>query len=231
MSMLAIIPARGGSKGIPGKNVIDINGNPLIAYTIAPALMVKQEGYLDDVIVSTDDKQIAEVSREYGASVPFMRPQEIAGDTSRSVDLMIHAYDFYKERGTLYDSIILLQPTSPLRTAEDIRKSINIFAESGAKSLISCYKEESIHEYGLYHREGDRAIAINKDHNLGMRRQDMPELYVRNGAIYIVKTDYMVSKRNVFDEKPAMYVMPKERSVNIDVMGDVELTRSFLSNS
>lgn len=228
MRILGIIPARGGSKGVPRKNIIDIQGKPLIAYSIEPALKAKNKGIIDELIVSTDDEEIAEISRNLGVEVPFLRPVELSGDKSKSVDLMIHAYNFYSDMNVVYDAVLLLQPTSPLRTADDIDEAVHIFKSTGATSLISCYREESIHEFGLYHKSGDWAVALNKEHNLGTRRQDMPELFVRNGAIYLVRTDYMLCEHNVFDEKPAMYVMPKERSINIDTMKEIVEVRSIL---
>ena len=229
MKVLAIIPARGGSKGVPRKNIIDIKGKPLINYTIDAGLAAKAAGVIDEMVVSTDDEEIAEVSRAAGASVPFMRPDYLSSDTAKSVDAMIHAYEFYKERGEEYDTILLLQPTTPLRTAEDIAEALRIYEESGATSLISCYKEEYICDLVSYHKDGDKAIALNPKHNGGGRRQELPDLYVRNGAIYITSVAQMIDNHRVFDDVPAMYVMPKDRSVNIDCMDDVEMLRWKLS--
>lgn len=227
MKILTIIPARGGSKGIPRKNIIDVCGKPLIAYTIEPALKAKETGIIDEVIVSTDDDEIVGIAREYGASVPFLRPEELSGDKAKSVDLMIHAYNFFCLKDILFDSILLLQPTSPLRTFDDIEKAVSIFKNTDAISLISCYKA-NIHEYGLYYKAGDRAVGLNTKHNQGIRRQEIEDLYVRNGAFFLVKSDYMIKEKNPFDDKPAMYVMPYERSVNIDTMEDIELARNYL---
>lgn len=224
MKILAIIPARGGSKGVPRKNIIDICGKPLIAYSIEPALQAKKRGIIDEIIVSTDDQEIADISKELGASVPFFRPEELSNDKAKSVDLMIHAYCFFEEREKTYDTIMLLQPTSPLRTRNDIESSISLYQKLGATSLISCYKE-SIHETGLYHKDGEWAKPLSLAHNEGLRRQDISDLYVRNGAIFIVDVEYMLSEKKVFDDRPAMYVMPKERSINIDTMSDIEQVR------
>ncbi len=225
MPVLALIPARGGSKGIPRKNILDIAGRPLIAWSIEAGLGAMEKGYVDKVIVSTDDEEIAEVSRKYGAEVPFMRPEYLAADTSKSVDVMIHAYEFYKEQGIVYDTIVLLQPTTPLRTPEDIGAALEIYRNSPAKSLITCYKEEYICDLVAYHKDGDKAVPLHEGHNKGMRRQELEPWYVRNGAIYITDSDYMLAEKKVFDDVPAMYVMSRENSVNLDTMDDVELLR------
>lgn len=225
---LAVISARGGSKGIPHKNIIDIVGKPLIAYSIEAGIEAMNQGVIDKLIVSTDDVEIAEVSKKYGAEVPFMRPQELASDQAKSIDLMIHAVDFYKEKGVEYDDIILLQPTTPMRTSQDIIKSFEIYEKANADSLVSCYKEEYICDLVSYYREGDRAIPINPKHNGGVRRQELPDLYVRNGAIYISNISFMRKENKIFGGNMVMYEMPKERSVNLDTYYDVELARFLI---
>lgn len=229
MKVLAVIPARGGSKGVPHKNILDINGMPLIGYSIEVGLAAKEKGYVDEVIVSTDDEEIANISRNMGGNVPFLRPDYLSNDTAKSVDVMIHAYEFYVNQGIEYDTILLLQPTTPLRSVEDIKSALEIYEKTSAKSLISCYREEYICDLVSYHKDGDMAIALNENHNSGVRRQELPDVYVRNGAIYITSVDYMLKERKVFDEKPAMYVMAKDKSVNIDCMDDVEMLRWKLS--
>lgn len=229
MKVLAIIPARGGSKGVPHKNIIPICGKPLIGYTIKPALEALKLRVIDKLIVSTDDEEIANVSKTLGAEVPFMRPDYLSSDTAKSVDVMIHAVDFYKEQGFDYDTVLLLQPTAPLRSVEDIVESLRLFEKQGTTSLISCYKEEYISDAVTYYKEGNLAIALNPNHNKGIRRQEEKEKFVRNGAIYITTVKQMKNNHRVFDDVPAMYVMPKERSVNIDTIDDVELLEWRLS--
>ena len=229
MKILGIIPARGGSKGIPRKNIIDINGKPLINYTIEAGLQAKEQGIIDELIVSTDDKEIYSIAEKTGVHMPFLRPKELGSDKTKSVDVIIHALEFLKEKHQIYDAVMLLQPTTPLRTVEDIKNSVELFSSEKSTSLISCYKEEYICDMVTYHKEGKQAIACNKFHNAGKRRQDLPDLYVRNGAIYIANTDFLLSSHLVFDNVPLMYVMPKERSVNIDCMDDVEMLRWKLS--
>ena len=229
MKVLAIIPARGGSKGVPRKNIIEIKEKPLICYSIEAGLDAKKRGLIDELVVSTDDEEIANISRKAGADVPFMRPDYLSNDTAKSVDAMIHAYQFYLENGREFDTILLLQPTTPLRTVDDIENALGIYETRQVSSLISCYKEEYVCDLVSYHKEGDMAIALNEKHNGGGRRQDLPDLYVRNGAIYITSVEQMIKNHRVFDDVPAMYVMPKERSINIDCMDDVEMLRWKLS--
>lgn len=229
MKVLAIIPARGGSKGVPHKNIIPICGKPLIGYTIEPALEALKLGVIDKLIVSTDDEEIATASKNLGAEVPFIRPDYLSSDTAKSVDVMIHAVDFYKEQGIDYDTVLLLQPTAPLRSVEDIVESLKLFEKQGTTSLISCYKEEYISDAVTYYKDGDLAIALNPNHNKGIRRQEEKEKFVRNGAIYITTVKQMKDNHRVFDDVPALYVMPKERSVNIDTIDDVELLEWRLS--
>lgn len=225
---LAIIPARGGSKGIPGKNIYPVAGKPLIYYTIHAARQALEKGAVDKLIVSTDSEQIAETARQYGAEVPFLRPKELAGDKSKSADLMIHAIKFYESQGERFDDIILLQPTSPLRICEDIVGAAALYDRLSCDSLVSCYKEESVSEYNSYHMQGYIGIPVNKDHNKGKRRQDLPELFVRNGAIFITDADYLLRHELVIGDSPAIYVMPQERSLNIDTEYDMKLAEWML---
>lgn len=225
---LAIIPARGGSKGIPKKNIYMINQKPLIYYTIKEALKAEKAGAIDTVIVSTDYEEIAVISREYGASVPFLRPEYLSSDKAKSVDLMIHAVEFFEKQGQIYDDVVLLQPTSPLRKSEDICGAINLYDQGSMPTLVSCYQEESVSEYNSYYVQNNIGIPRNKDHNKGKRRQDLPELFVRNGAIYIASTKFLFEKKLVISDTPLVYVMPKERSLNIDTEYDMKLAEWML---
>lgn len=225
MAMLAVIPARGGSKGVPHKNILDINGKKLIEFSIEVGLQAKNRGLIDELIVSTDDLKIKEISEDAGASVPFIRPDYLSNDTAKTVDVLIHAVDFFKDAGKVFDDILLLQPTAPLRTVEDIQNAVEIYKTSGLTSLISCYKEEYICNLVCYYKQENKAIALDSGHNTGGRRQELPDIYVRNGAIYITSVKQMLENHRVFDDIPAMYVMPKERSVNIDSLDDVEMLK------
>ena len=228
---LAIIPARGGSKGIPKKNIYPVAGHPLIYYSIQAAKEAKEAGAVDKVIVSTDSEEIAAVARECGAEVPFIRPAELSSDKSKSADLVIHAVNFYREQGEYYDDIVLLQPTSPLRRGEDIIGAVALYDRKQGTSLVSCYREESVSEYNSYHIKDDMGVALNQDHNKGKRRQDLPELYVRNGAVYITDVQYLLAFELVISDEPVIYVMPAERSVNIDTQYDMELTEWLMERA
>ena len=220
---LAVIPARGGSKGIPKKNIKELNGKPLIAYTIEAANKAIENGALSRCVVSTDSEEIAEISRSFGAEVPFMRPDYLGGDQIKSVDVILHALEFLEEQGEYFDAVITLQPTSPMRTAEDLIEGIRMFDESNEDSLIAVYEDVKANGFN-YYRMGDNnlGIAEHKEHNTGIRRQDMKPMYVRNGALYISSTELLKERKLIIGDVPLLYVMPKERSIDVDSMIDFE---------
>lgn len=221
--ILALIPARGGSKGIKNKNIIDLCGKPLIAYSIEAA---RGSNYIDDVIVTTDSSTIAEISVEYGAEVPFLRPKELASDKSKTVDAVVHAINELKKEGREYDCLVLLQATQPLRTCFDIDSAIEEYYERGENALVSVSAVD------------DNPILIRTISDKDMlvpllslsstcRRQDMPQYYKVNGCIYINKVseiDYNTS----FNDNKIPYVMPVERSVDIDELKDLEVAKYYL---
>ena len=223
--ILGIIPARGGSKSIPNKNIVDLNGNPLIYYTLIEALKAKNSGFIDELIVSTDSTMIKEICERYGVNVPFLRPRNISGDRAKSIDLVLHAIEFYSEKKIFFDTILLLQPTSPFRTFKDLKASIKIYESKNADSLISCYSEDYVHPEVMYENEQGYGNPLSQSHNHGHRKQDVKDVYVRNGAIYISDINYLQNNQKLISDKPALYVMPKERSVNIDSRFDLELAR------
>ena len=228
MKILAIIPARCGSKGIPFKNVIDVCGKPLIQYTIDIALKLKFENLIDEVIVSTDCDDIVNISKKLGANVPFLRPDSIAGDKAKSIDYILHSLEYFEKININYDAVIVLQPTSPLKTYDNLVESINIFQNNINDSLISTYKEETINDLIMYHKDGDIATPLDKGHNQGVRRQDHGAVYIRNGAIYITKVDYIKKEEKIISDLPLMYEMSKNSSINIDTFEDLEYVRNLL---
>ena len=228
MKILAIIPARCGSKGIPFKNIIDVNGKPLIQYTIDIALQLKFNNLINEVIVSTDCNEIESVSKELGVDVPFLRPDNISGDKAKSIDYVLNSLKYFKSRNIEYDAVIILQPTSPLKTYSDVKNSLKIFSENENDSLISVYKEETINNLIMYYKDINIAIPLNKRHNQGVRRQDHGAVYIRNGAIYIVKVDFLLKEKKIVSDAPLMYEMNKNSSLNIDAHDDLEYVRNLL---
>lgn len=209
--ILAIIPARGGSKGIPHKNIIPLSGKSLIVYTIEAALA---SGRFDDVIVSTDDDQIAYIAMRNGASVPCLRPSYLAEDTSKTVDAVLYTVDYLKKAGKIYDIVVLLQPTSPFRDANDISNAIDLFIDNDLESLVSV---SPVSEHPLLIRKMDINMKLNKLINCdsSVRRQDFPPYYIINGAIYINYVDDINSNTS-FNDNLSGYLMDSEHSIDID---------------
>lgn len=230
MKILALIPARCGSKGIKEKNIIDVCGKPLMAYSIEQALELQKEGVVDEVIVSTDCEKIAAVARQWGACVPFLRPSDISGDKAKSISFMIHALDYYKEHGVDFDAVLLLQPTSPLRDILELKQAIKDFQTSDEASLISVYKEEYINDLVMYRAddESKKLQPLNVLHNAGVRRQEHGSIYVRNGAVYLTKSDYLRHEEKIISDTPLMLEMSKSQSINVDTLEDLELLRKTL---
>jgi len=225
---LIVIPARGGSKGIPDKNIIEIGGKPLIAYSIQAANETLSAGITGMAIVSTDSERIAEITRNWNGHAPFKRPDEISGDTAKSACLLLHALDFYEKQGKAFDATILLQPTSPLRTAQDILYAVEIYEKAGQPALISAYQEDYVCDLVSYNKNGEIAIPLSPLHNIGVTRQQHEKLYIRNGAVYITDAAFLRQEKKVISDTPALYVMPKIRSVNLDTVEDLELLKWHL---
>ena len=222
--MIAIIPARGGSKGLPGKNIKPINGKPLIAYAIEAALKAEK---IDRIIVSTDDDNIAAIAKQYGAEIPFMRPKELASDTAMAVDNYIYTVNRLEtETGQQIRSFAVLQPTSPLRIAEDIDGAIALFEEKKADSVISYCKES--HSVFWHKKIDENGKLINLFENTIANRQDLPVTYYPNGAVYVFSTE-LIRKRQYYSDKTYAYVMPRNRSVDIDFIEDFEYAEFLLS--
>ena len=225
---LGIIPARGGSKGISGKNVKDLAGKPLIAHSIAAANQAKQ---LDFCLVSTDSDEIKSISEAHGGWVPFLRPGHLAEDHSTTVDAVLHATDwFVANQARNVDYVVLLQPTSPFRTARDIDDAIGVMlAHPGRDSLISCYDASHVHPTIMYHQEGEVLTPYSGEGCI-TQRQGFEPVYVRNGAIYIVKLGALQAARQIIVGDPLPYMMPRERSINIDEPHDLDIARCLASS-
>ena len=222
--MIAIIPARGGSKGLPGKNIKPMNGKPLIAYTIEAALKSK---YIDRVILSTDDEDIARIAAEYGAEIPFMRPVELASDNAMAVDNYIYTINrLEKESGEKIDSFVVLQPTSPLRLSEDIDGAVELFMEKKADSVISYCKEA--HPVYWHKKLDEEGRLLNLFESSIANRQDFPVTYYPNGAVYVFSTD-LIRSRQYYSNKTYAFIMPRTRSVDIDFIEDFEYAEFLLN--
>ena len=219
---LGLIPARGGSKGIPRKNIKDLAGKPLIAWTIEAA---QRSSFLENVVVSTDDAEIAEVAKAHGASVPFLRPAKFAADESPGIDPVIHAIEMMPG----FDYVVLLQPTSPLRSTEDIDKAINHCLTLGSPSCVSVV-ETATHPFLCY--SVDDKFQLSPAFSEGLkytRRQDMPSYYMLNGAIYVAKVDFILKNRSFIGPETIGYTMPDRRSIDIDNELDFEWANFLLS--
>lgn len=212
--MIALILARGGSKGLPKKNIKLLNGKPLIAYTIEAALQSK---YITRVIISTDCPEIAEVAVEYGAELPFMRPDSLASDETTSKDVILYTLDRLAQEEKLDTSnFVLLQPTSPLRTSGDIDAAIDMYKNKKADSVISyCQESHPVRWHKYIDAEG-RVEALFDD--VGTRRQEERVTYFPNGAIYVQNVDYLKTGMGY----AFAYIMPRDRSVDIDTQDDFD---------
>ena len=201
---------------------------PLIAYTIEIALKLKLKKLLSDFIVSTDCQKIADISKSYGAKIPFLRPKKMAGDKAKSIDYVLHSIDYFKTIGIRFDAVIILQPTSPLKSFEDVKNAILIFNKNNKDSLISAYREDTINQLIMYRKKNNVAIPLSGKHNKGIRRQDHGSIFVRNGAIYITKTKYIKKEKKIVSNKPLIYEMSKMESINIDTHEDLKFVKSIL---
>lgn len=227
-SVLGIILARGGSKGIPRKNIKNCNGKPLIAYTIEA---VQNSQYLDHCIVSTDDEEIAQIAKSFGALVPFMRPDELASDTATGIDATLHAYNWVKDNEKTYDYCMILQPTSPLRTGADIDEAIKIAVDNDADSVMSMYKLSDMSFKKLKHIKDGRVIdAYEPEGKTTAPRTEDDDLYKRNCAIYLTKAEVLL-RGELFGEKQFAYIMPPERSVDINEPLDFTIAECLLKST
>lgn len=219
--VLAIIPARGGSKGLPGKNIKDLRSKPLIAWSIEQA---KSCSDIDRIVVSTDDEEIAKVAKKYSAEVPFIRPSELASDTASTIDVIFHAIDWFKKHEDYRPKyILLLQPTSPLRTVEDIERVIQTLKDKNARAVVSICETDHHPWWSNTLPENGNMKDFLRPEILNKRRQDLLVFYRLNGAMYLADTDYLHECNGFFGPDTFAYKMPKNRSVDIDSDVDFKL--------
>ncbi|MFV8224389.1 cytidylyltransferase domain-containing protein [Christiangramia aquimixticola] len=223
--MLVVIPARGGSKGVPGKNIKRLNGIPLINYTIKAA----REVFLDEqIIVSTDSLEIKATVEETGLNVPFLRPRGLASDTSGTHEVLLHALNYAEANGKYPEVVILLQPTSPFRTDRHIREALELYDSS--LDMIVSVKETDANPYYVLREENAKGyLEKSKDGNF-LRRQDCPKVWELNGAIYIINTKSLKQKKLGELKKVKKYVMDRESSLDIDTMLDWELAKIMVNS-
>lgn len=222
--ILGIITARGGSKGIPGKNIKELAGKPLISYTIEAA---QKSGVFDRLILSTDDEKIAKVAKQYGCEVPFMRPAELATDTTPHNPVIQHALTWLGDNEKYEpDLVMILQPTAPLRTPRHIQEAVKLMEASGADSVVGVAEiPSSFHPRWQFTIDDNNHLAVFTGEpfsHIACRRQDLPKTYTRNGAIYLFKTELLSDSRepNFYGNHVMAYMMKPEESVNIDTMED-----------
>jgi len=227
VNCLAVIPCRGGSKGVHRKNLREVGGIPLVAHTINAA---NASTLITRTIVSTDDDEIASVAKEYGGDVPFIRPEKYATDQAKSIDVVLHALNKCSEQfKEQYDYLILLQPTSPFRDNIHIDSAIKMLVgNKNAESLISVKEvPNECNPHYIYKILDDNYCQPLIDSKEIIRRQDQPKSYVRNGAIYVVKVPYLLQNESLMAERSLAYEMSDESSVNIDTELDLVIARSI----
>jgi len=225
---LAIIPARSGSKGLADKNIKLVNGKPLLAYTIEAAMKSK---LFNEIFVSTDSEKYAKIALEWGANVPFLRSDELATDTASSLDVVKDALKRYKEMGEEFDTVAILQPTSPLRSAEDIIAGYNKMIEKDANSIIAVCEVDHSPLWSNTLPEDTSLTNFLKQEVINLNRQSLPTYYRINGALYLIKSDFLMMTDNIYSEKSYALVMPKERSVDIDDELDFKICDIILAEN
>lgn len=222
--ILYLIPARGGSKGVPNKNIKLLSGQPLIYYSIIEALKVADK---EDICVSTDSTKIKAVVEKIGLEVPFLRPDEIASDNATTESVILHALNYYKSKGIEYEFVVLLQPTSPLRKAIHIQEAIKLMQEE--VELVVSVKETDANPYYVLFQEDENGILEKTKKGVFTRRQDCPMVYELNGAIYVIRTSKLLE---LGYQKLQMnkYLMPKRESIDIDDLIDFKIAEVLMED-
>lgn len=214
MYVVGIIPARGGSKSIPKKNIRLLAGKPLIAYTIETAQECKM---LNRTVVSTDNIEIAEVARKYRGDVPFMRPKELALDDTPMIPVLQHAVDFIEKNENVHvDVVVLLDPTSPFRRVEDIEECIQKLERENSDSVVTVCEVEHNPYFVMVELDGDKLVPLIKSDKVITRRQDAPDVYRLNAAVYAIKRDILMNENKIITDNTMAVIMPQELSAHID---------------
>lgn len=226
MRILALIPARGGSKRLPGKNIRILRGKPLIVWSIDVAKDIPE---ICDILVSTDDPATAGVCTEAGALVPWLRPEELATDTARSIDVCLHALDWYEsDRGSV-DGLLLLQPTSPYRSPQTIKSGMALFREYQGRPVIGVSPAEA-HPMWCFKVEGDTMHPFLDEGGLTLRSQDLPPAYVVNGAFYLATPSYLRTRQSFYGEDTVpLMIGSQQEAIDIDTEWDWTLAERILA--
>lgn len=226
--VLCIIPARGGSKGLPGKNIKKLSGKPLIAYSIEQARGSK---HIDRVIVSTDSREIADISEKYGAEVPFMRPKKYAEDKSSIFDVLLHAMDWLEKKEKYsFDILVLLHVTAPLRNSQDIDICIELLVKKDADNVFSVTPASRNPYFNMVEISKDGKVRLIKKGDFATR-QSAPEVFDMNASIYVWWKDILKKKKRTLLENSHIYIMPKERSIDIDDAIDFKIAEMLLKEA
>ena len=228
MRNIAIIPARSGSKGVTDKNIRLLNGKPLLAYSIEVA---KNSDVFDEIFVSTDSKDYADIAKKWGANVPFLRSEELSTDTASTWDVVKDTLMNYKKIGREFDTITILQPTSPMRTVNDIIKGYNEMNLKNANAVVSvCEVDHSPLWSNTLPDDGSLDGFLNKE-VLNLPRQSLPVYYRINGALYIARTNYAINAKSLYDEKCYAIVMSKDNSIDIDDEFDFIIAEALMAKT
>ena len=227
MKILVIIPARGGSKGIPHKNIKPLNGKPLIHYTIDEAREIVRD---EDICVSTDDPEIIKCVEDYGLKVPFVRPEALATDTAGTYEVLLHALNFYEKLGRHYDAVLLLQNTSPFRKAEQIKEALKLY--SPEVDMVVSVKECAANPYYcVFEEDNNGYLHVCKGEGNIFRRQDAPKVYEYNGAIYIMNANKLKTTHMHKMQKRVKYVMDDLSSFDLDTLWDWEMAERIAAQN
>jgi CMP-N,N'-diacetyllegionaminic acid synthase len=225
LKILALIPARGGSKRLPGKNTRLLGGKPLIVWSID---IIKDIPEICDTLISTDDIDISEVCQESGVLLPWLRPAELATDTASSVDAAIHALDWYETEKGAVDGLLLLQPTSPFRSRDTICKGIQLFLKYGLETVLGVSPTHA-HPMWAMKMEGDYLVPLMQENGLGVRSQELPAAYAVNGSFYMISPAKLRADRSFVGEKSIpLFIESPQEALDIDTLWDFKLAESML---
>lgn len=224
--IVCVIPARSGSKGLPGKNIKMLLGKPLIAYSIKQA---KSSRMIDRIIVSTDDKKIADISKKYGAEVPFMRPKFLAQDKSSTMDVLLHAMEWLEKDSYPFDILVLLHVTAPLRSVEDINNCVRLLFNENTSNVFSATEAHRNPYFNMVELDKKGRPCLVKNGNFPTR-QSAPKVFDMNASVYVWWKDALKNDKSLFSKTTAIYLMPKERSIDIDDNIDFKIAEMLLRN-